>query len=126
MKNANKTQRLSLSTTGSFFNYLMANNSSIPVVGEGATILLYSDRKVADVIEVSKDGKKVVIEHLNAKNISKQFGEQDWEFSPSGIKQTIVWRNNSWKIEMNIDGIKVYEKINILFGAKNYYYDYSF
>jgi hypothetical protein len=119
-------QKQQLKETGSFFNYLMANNSSIPVVGKGATILLYSDRKVAEVIEVSKDGKKVVIEHLNAKNIGKQFGEQDWEFSPSGINQTIVWRNNAWRIEVNIGDKKVYDKINILFGAKNYYYDYSF
>ena len=57
MKNTNtKTQKRSLRSTGSFFNYLMANNSIIPVVGKGATILLYSDRKVAEVIEVSKDG----------------------------------------------------------------------
>ena len=175
MKNTLKTQRKSLVTSGSFFNYLMANNSSVPVVGKGATIMLWSDRNVAEVVEVSEDGKKVVIEHLDAKNIGKQYGEQDWEFTASGRTQTIVWRNNAWRTEdvkisftknileefeasnynsvINflenkcpgiterifeneaypqniIEGIteakKVYSKINILFGAKNYYYDYSF
>jgi hypothetical protein len=168
-------QTKKLSQSGSFFNYLMSNNSSVPVVGKGATIMLYTDRKVAEVVEVSEDGKRVVIEHLNAKN-KGQFGEQNWEFSPSGNKETIVWRNNAWRreyiqiefteemkqlsmdngysvlvckyLEDNnpelseeiyqgqafpqkvIKGItkahKMYPKINILFGAKNYYYDYSF
>ena len=175
MKNTNtKTQKRSLRSTGSFFNYLMSNNSSVPVVGKGATIMHWTDRSVAEVIEVSKDGKRVVIEHLNAKNIGKQFGEQDWEFSPSGRYQTIVWRNNAWRIEQTqvvftkniedeakaednlvgcyvgnkypeiskeiyggdvwpqnvVEGFtrakKVYSKINILFGTKDYYYDYSF
>ena len=170
-----QTQKQQLKEAGSFFNYLMANNSSIPVVGKGATILLYTDRTVAEVIEVSKDGKRVVIEHLDAKN-KGQFGEQNWEFSPSGRKETIIWRNNAWRREyIQIDfteemkqlsmdngysvlvckylddnnpelseeiyqgqafpqkvikGVtkanKMYPKINILFGAKNYYYDYSF
>ena len=175
MKNTNqKVQKKTLRTSGSFFNYLMSNNESVPVVGEGATIMLWTDRKVADVIEISEDGMRVVIEYANAKNLG-EYGDQMWEFTPSGIKQTLVWRQNAWRVETEqvvytkkfikeandnghcilvdyldakypglseevyqgnvyptkeIDGItkrkKCYSKINILFGARNYYYDWSF
>lgn len=35
-----KAQKLSLKETGSFFNWMMGNNSSVPEVGKGATMLL--------------------------------------------------------------------------------------
>ena len=174
MKNTNtKTQKRSLRSTGSFFNYLMSNNASIPVVGEGATIMLWSDRHVADVVEVREDGMRVVIEHSKAKLVGESY-TQDWEYTPTGNYQTLVWRNNAWRVEQTqvvftkkmieeakaedkwvgcyvgdkypeiskeiygdhvypqnvVDGFtrekKVYSKINILFGTKSYYYDWSF
>jgi hypothetical protein len=83
--------------SGSFINFMMANNSSIPVVGLGATILHYSDRSVAEVVEVSEDGKTCVIEHLEA----YADGENNWIFKARGQYQTITYRNGGWKIKSN-------------------------
>jgi hypothetical protein len=165
-------------TGGSFINHLMANNSTIPVVGKGATVLLYSDRKCYEVIEVSKDSKTVKLEDLQAicdKSLGGGIGHQNWILTPNGYFTTIVWRHNGWYIKGEeivftkefiekcesegiysfaahlkktdielfnkiwdgqvfphnvVEGItklkNTYSKINIIFGTKDYYYDWSF
>lgn len=166
-------QTKKLSGSGSFQNYLLSNNASIPIVGNGATIMHYTDRDCAEVIEVSKDGKTCVIEHLDAiADTTKELGcgHQNWILKPTGRFDTITYRNGSWKVcgekivftnefkEANkkhffiadaltdeqkneiygddawprkvIDGItrkkKTYDTIRIIFGRKNYHYDWSF
>lgn len=185
MKNTTKTspvKRQKMKLSGSFFNYLMGNNASVPVVGQGATIMSYSDRDVAEVLEVSPDGKTVIIEMLNTEadaSLSPSgtlpMGQQCWKHSPSGNKGTLVWYRGAWRTvhteivfteqfkqecflaegetyislhryltpkqkfeiyqgeifpQKVVPGItkakKTYNKINILFGEKNYYYDWSF
>lgn len=171
---APKKQRLKLTTsTGSFFNYLMSNNSSVPEVGKGATTMSYTDRHVYEVREVSKDGKTVKLEALDAywdKTKEGGQGHQNWLFKETGRFKTVCWRHNAWRVscekvefikgvfetkydalnhkertaEFNriglfredsnnfnvIEGVTELKvtrhKINILFGAKNYYYDWSF
>jgi hypothetical protein len=86
---------------GSFFNFLMSNNESMPVVGKGATILLYSDRHCAEVLEVSKCGKKVVLEMYHTtpdpdKREPIEIGHQSWKHELSGNKFEVVYRYNSW------------------------------
>lgn len=73
-------------TTGSFINYMMGNNSTLPEVGKGCTILGWSDRHAYEVMNVSVDGKKVTIQQMKT----------EWT------------------------------KVNILWGTKQEYYDYSF
>lgn len=87
--------------TGSFVNYLMGNNSSIPVVGEWATICLYSDRQVAKVTDVSKDGKRVVIQNYHTRGAGKDLcmGHQSWEHYPSDHFETLIYRQGAWRIE---------------------------
>lgn len=147
-------------TTGSFFNYLMGNNQSVPVVGKGATVLHWTDRSAYEVMSVSEDGKRVVIQQYNAKRIdSLGMSEcQDYEYKElNGFDETIVYRNGAWRKEIEeiefidhdslsreqikscfdekgnirvVEGltkvVKRYPKINILFGVKKEYYDYSF
>lgn len=85
--------------TGSFINHLMANNATVPVVGAGATELLYSDRHAYEVIEVSADGKTVVIEACNAirTDSNGMSDQQDYRYEPNGQKTTLVWRNGAWR-----------------------------
>jgi hypothetical protein len=96
-------QTKSLKTSGSFFNWLMSNNESIPVVGDYATICHWSDRDVAIIREVSADFKRVVIEHCStiATEEARQIGmgHQSWQHTPSGHFQTLVYRNGGWKVE---------------------------
>lgn len=174
MKTITKTQKgLKLGTqTNSFINWMMSSNQTLPEVGKGATILHWTDRSIYEVIEVSKDGKTVKLEYLDAEwDSSKSGGEghQNWIFKPTGRYFFVSWRNNSWKTKCTeivyteefkktsttfalaksltpeqhkavydgdvvpknvVEGItreKIsYTPINILFGVKDYYYDWSF
>lgn len=47
-----------IGSAGGFFNQLMSHNCSVPVVGQGATELLYSDRYAYEVLEVNEDKKQ--------------------------------------------------------------------
>lgn len=168
MKTAEFKQTAKVGVAGSLINQLMGNNSSLPVVGKGATVMSYSDRHVYEVVEVSEDMKRVKLESLNAvgdPSKKNDIGHQNWIFEHF---TEIVWRNGSWKSERNIvefdkayyedyesqpysqerweemikplfdnksDLIfvegktvkkKKYDRISILFGQKDYYYDWSF
>jgi len=162
------TQTAKIGGSGSFFNQLMSNNSSVPVVGKGATEMLYSDRHVYEVIEVSKDGKTVKLEALSAvfggEPGTAQMGHQDWKFEQTGNFKTIQWRHNAWRVKSEVirftpeynnllndrsltkeersaafddngdlrvvegmtKAVTEWHKINIIFGRKSYYYDWSF
>lgn len=173
MKTTIKKQRRKVGVAGSFFNQLMSNNSSVPVVGKGATRLHYSDRSCYEVVEVSADGKMVKLEALTAKHDKTKeggMGHQNWVLEPTGNFCIVVWRHNAWRIKGSevtytkeyiekqgkggrlssglteeqrlaiyagevfpqnaLEGITerkdTYSKINILFGQKDYYYDWSF
>lgn len=178
MKTTEFKQKAKVGVAGSFINQLMSNNASIPEVGKGATRLDYSDRHAYEVIEVSKDGKTVKLEELDAehdKNLPGGMGHQNWILKPSGRFTTVVWRHNAWRVKSKrivftkefivkaesagffgvaaylhkndpelhqkiydgdvypqtvIEGVTheifEYSKIKLLFGRKEYYYDWSF
>jgi hypothetical protein len=97
-----KTQKMKLKNTGSFFNWLMANNDTAPKVGEWVTRLWYSDRTVYKVVEVSPDGSKVKLEECDTKGDTSlgdlHMGHQNWIHTPNGQYLNIVYRNNAWRI----------------------------
>lgn len=95
-----KKQKMKLS--GSFFNYLMGNNESIPVVGQGGTVLGYSDRHAFEVLEVSKCGKKVLCEYYKAKRTDDwgMSDSQSYEYTElNGHQFTLEYRYGSWKVK---------------------------
>lgn len=47
--------------TGSLMNHLYSRQSAVPKVGMGATLLSWSDRSPATVVEVFKQGKYVYV-----------------------------------------------------------------
>lgn len=169
--NCNKQQKSNLgSTTGSFINYMMGNNSSLPEVGKGATILHWTDRTACEVLSVSADGKKVVIQAYTEKRIDTNgMSEcQTYDYSTlNGHDQVIVWKWGAWREEgtevvwteefkniyescqtpeerraavqdlydednniLVVPGktkrTKTYHKVNIIWGVKRHYYDFSF
>jgi hypothetical protein len=99
---AQLTQRRKLE--GSFTNYLMGNNSSLPEVGKGATLLSYTDRHPAEVLEVSDDKRKCIIREMDTKASPDAggMGHQDWILTanPDAPKQTLVYRNGAWRREI--------------------------
>lgn len=178
METTEKRQRSKVGVAGSFINQMMANNATLPKVGEGATQLHYSDRTCYEVVEVSEDGKTVKLESLNAvwdKTKPGGMGHQNWVFENTGRFSTVIWRNNAWRTKTRsivftkemidkaaengfyspaayvyktdrelhekiykgdtwpqtvIEGITrekfEYPAIKLLFGVKDYYYDWSF
>jgi hypothetical protein len=179
MKSIEKVQRAKVGVAGSFFNQMMSNNRSVPVVGKGATVMHYSDRDAYEVVEVSKDGMSCKLQYLEARAAipNAPYGSQTWILDPVDRYVDVVWRHNAWRTvgericftpaylkqckEQGIDFIglhlrntnpeladaiwgiegepypqnvvegytrkaKVYNKIKILFGVKDYYYDFSF
>lgn len=166
MQNTEKRQTAKVGGSGSFFNQLMSNNSTIPIVGKGATQMHFSDRTCFEVVEVSKDGKIVKLQHLRAQpeTAGSQIGHQDWIFEELDRFTTIKWRYNAWRKKVeeivytdsfleliknnsvkfedyedeiyNENGDKIvvegktelkveWHKINILFGVKDYHYDWT-
>lgn len=89
------------SNVGSLVNYLMGNNSTLPVEGQGATILHYTDRSACEVLSVSKDGRTVVLEGYDAIRTDNNgmSDSQDYEYRLNGNQFKIIWRNGAWRQE---------------------------
>lgn len=156
-------QTLKLKDTGSLFNFLMGNNSVPPVVGAGATIMSYTDRRCAEVISISSDGKTLVMENYDQIRTDRNgmSEDQDYDYKLNGSQFILVWRNGAWRgvceqimytddamamtyeqrrdrlynpatgnFDKLVEGLtftkKSFPKINILFGTKRAYHDYSF
>jgi len=112
--------------TRSLTNFIYSGHLSVPEVGRGATELGWTDRTAYEVLSVSYDLKKVVIQKYNAKRIDDNGmgGDQEYEYKELiGHPITIWWKWNAWR-RIDVDGR--YKKINIIWGVKEHYYDYSF
>ena len=116
------------SATGSLINHIYSGDrDSEPVVGMGATILMWSDRHAATVVEVSADKKRVVIQRDNAKRTDKNgmSESQTYEFTPDpeARRETYTLRKNgAWVIKGG--GLKNGGRIKL--GARSEYRDFSF
>lgn len=95
MSNQAKVQTRKVGVAGGFINQMMGNNSTTPVVGEGATILMYSDRSAYEVIEVSKDGSSCVIRKMDTKNIGTSYGDERYTYksNPNNHTMDLEWSN---------------------------------
>lgn len=101
-------------TTSSVTNWLMGNNNTLPEVGKGATLLFHTDRYAYEVMEVSKDGKRVLIQEYDAERIDNNGMSESQQYKYeklNGRNETIVWRNGSWKKEFeNIEYTKEFSE----------------
>lgn len=114
--------KASIKNFGSFQNWLMSNNNSLPVAGEWATIMSYSDRDVVRVFNVSKDNKSCVIEycHTKAKQPCIGMGHQDWEHTPNGQFDILEFRRGKWCRRYEIvDFTKEFEKVVKQYNEEN-------
>jgi superoxide dismutase len=115
---------------GSYINYLMGNNATTPVVGEGATLLMYTDRYPLEVLSVSKDGKRCLVRNLEAVAVGNnlQIGHQSWELvsDESSKAYELRYRHGAWRRMSNNNGIVNWNKVNIRFGKAEYYRDWTY
>lgn len=86
---------------GSFYNSLMGNNSSVPVIGEGATICLHSDRHAYEVIEVSPDQKKAKIQRYQPRRVDDlgmtDSGQEYAYETLTDEVMDVVWYRGKWR-----------------------------
>lgn len=161
---------LKLNNTGSFFNFLMGNNESVPEVGKGGTQLFHSDRRAFEVLEILDGGKRLICEDYVARRVDTlgMSDTQEYEYKEmTGHKYTLVYRHGAWKrrsesmefeqafwdayyhsdrngydafmkpfvdenglINKLVPGVTKrvvnFQKVNVIFGVKREYFDYSF
>tara|TARA_R110002020_G_scaffold429873_1_gene639524 strand:+ start:80 stop:637 length:558 start_codon:yes stop_codon:yes gene_type:complete len=122
MKNSVKKQNRKIGVAGGFINQMMGNNTSTPNVGEGATILMYSDREAYEVIEVSNDGNACVIREMDTTYVGSGYGDEQYTYQSNENNHTIniEWNDKKqcWgKVGTSIEIIKaLYKKYNKEYG----------
>lgn len=95
MKANQKVQRRKVGVAGSFQNQMMGNNATEPKVGEGATILSYSDRSAYEVIWVSEDGNECRIRAMKCNYVGKSYGDERYEYESDPEGSTMTLRYNA-------------------------------
>ena len=113
--------------TGSLINHVYSRyNSFTPEVGMGATMLGWTDRHAATIVEVSADGKKVGIVQDKATRIDNngmsEMQEYDFERGTGNPSYYTLRKNGKWVAQGQ--GFKNGSRIVI--GARDEYYDFSF
>ena len=94
-------QQLKLKDTGSLTNLIFGNNSTIPVVGKGATLIYWSDRHAYEVMSVSDDLKTVVLQQYIPERVDKlgMSDSQQYKYEKlDGNNITIRYQHGAWKI----------------------------
>jgi len=92
-----KRQTRKIGVAGGFINQMMGNNSTTPVVGQGATILMYSDREAYEVISVSDDGNSCVIRKMDTTFIGSGYGDERYTYHSNADNYTMTLEWNSKK-----------------------------
>lgn len=98
-----------------------------PQVGQGATVLYWSDRHAGTIIEVSKNKKRVVVQRDKAKRVDANgmSDAQTYEFTPDPEGQTWVFslrKNGRWaQVGETMSG-----GLRLGIGYRSEYYDYTF
>ncbi len=108
--------------TGSLTNLLLSNTKpAVPKVGDGATLLCWTDRRAATVVFVSPSGKTIhlqedIAERTDAHGMSEC---QSYTFTPDPTATVQVAR-------LTKKGWKVVKGSRVIIGTRDKYYDYSF
>jgi hypothetical protein len=115
--------------TGSLVNHLYSRSAPrTPVVGEGATILGWTDRHAGTVIEVRADGSFVVQEDTVQRVDSNGMSEmQTYEYTPNPAGLTHVFapvKRGRAKGQLRERGSK--DGNGVLLGRRDHYHDFSF
>lgn len=113
--------------TGSLINNLMGNpTTTAPEVGMGATVLLWSDRHAATVVEVIT-AKKIVIQQDKATR-TDDLGMSDsqdytYERDETAPKETYTLRKNGSWVRA---GSPMKDGTRLRLGVRDEHYDFSF
>jgi len=115
--------------TGSFVNLIMSGNknSELPKVGDGATILHWTDRTAGTVISVSEKAIEVQEDKDVRTDKNGMSDSQEYEYSPNSQGCRWIFKRVArgkykgfWRVNGRSDGE------GVRFGERDKYYDFSF
>lgn len=111
---------------GNLMNRIQEGPAPTPSVGDGATVLFWSERHAATVIEVLTP-KKIVVQRDIATRTDKNGMSESQSYSfapnPAGEKWVVTQRRNGqWVVE----GESMRNGTVVSLGSRSEYYDYSF
>ena len=120
--------------TGNVFNHLMSRDIfREPVVGEGATVLMWSDRHAATVIEWDAKRQIVSVQEDKATLVGghPQTDQQEYSYAanPKAEIQQFKWKDGWRQLERQGDKMKLTKKgtgRGLLVGHRDEYYDHTF
>lgn len=102
---------------------------SIPVVGEGATIRLFSDRYPYRILWVSPNGKRCKLLELDAEpdpTKNNEMGHQNWILKDSKFTKEIFFHRGVWREKVETASGKItLPRVLVYFGKAEYYYDWT-
>jgi hypothetical protein len=115
--------------TGSLINHVMsfaASGKPAPVVGMGATVLMWTDRHAATIVEVSANGKRVGIrEDIATRTDANGMSEsQTYSYAPNEAAAV-----EYYSLRKNGRYVRVGSSINgtgLLIGDRRQYRDFGF
>ena len=100
-----------------------STTSKLPEIGMGATIVFYSDREPATIIQITSNGKRIVLqEDLSTRTDNNGMSEiQQYKYdpNPNGTIHIATLRKDG---TYRLSG----EKTVVHIGDRRKYYDYSF
>ena len=123
--------------TGSVINHLysrMTEGEPAPYVGMGATLLSWTDRNPATVVEVNMDKRYIVVQDDDYTRVdSNGMSEaQEYQYTPNPNGCTRIFRKNKkgeWvmhQINPKTGRLVQSRGCGLRLGERNKYYDYSF
>ena len=121
-----KARKIQWKEGGSIQNRIAEAQVTIPVVGEGATELMYTDRHAYFVTSVSKDGKNVTIQRAKTKCLDYYAGSYHVEPDPEGGEVKLRYRYNRWMYSYEEFGKTKWNRFNVKFGVAQEYQDPHF
>jgi hypothetical protein len=91
-------------------------------VGDGATLVHYTDRTACTVIKVSESGKTITVQEDKAERTDKNGMSEIQEYSitadPNGVTHVVRLGKKGWRAYRGT--------LKVLVGVRSQYHDYSF
>jgi hypothetical protein len=113
--------------TGSLVNHVSSMQGpdmvDLVVIGDGATILRWTDRTPATVVQIRAGKRPVIViqedraTRIDANGMSER-QEYLYERNPDGATHEVSYRKGAWRVRGSDNGVR--------FGAREKYHDFSF
>ena len=117
-----------MAMTGSLFNDIMGSSQGPTAeIGMGATALFYSDRHAMTIIDIQKNGKRILAQRDKATRVDghgmSDAQEYEYERNEDGSIETYTLRKNGKWVQ---EGAKMKNGTRLAIGYRAEYYDFSF